>query len=361
MSKQANKTLIGAFILGAVALTVVAILALGGGNLFGETRRYVMYFPGSVKGLGVGAPVQLKGVTVGTVKEIHLVYDRWENLFLTEVLLEVPEEGSVKIIKNRDEKESQKERFILKTTVETMIANGLRAKLQLQSFVTGQLLVALDFYPDAPVNLMGFDNDYEELPTLPSDMEALAKTFDAVDFQSIVDSAKNAINGIEDLATSPKLHEAMGTLNDTLSVYRQLATNLDRHVVQLSSEVTMTMADARHLIQTADGQIPPMATEITGTAADLRKTIANLDNRLQPLMQNLENTTIAARHAFQQAEAMLSNLTTLSEDDSAFVYQIEETLAEVKKAAGALAVLTGYLGRHPEALLRGRQSAEERK
>ena len=72
MTSPVNKSLIGAFVVGALALAVVGILALGSGSLFRESNRYVLYFSGSVKGLGLGAPVQLKGVTIGKVTAIHL-------------------------------------------------------------------------------------------------------------------------------------------------------------------------------------------------------------------------------------------------------------------------------------------------
>jgi paraquat-inducible protein B len=62
MGRRANPTLIGAFIIGAVALIVIGLLILGRGHFFSETRTFVLYFEGSVKGLNVGAPVDLQGL-----------------------------------------------------------------------------------------------------------------------------------------------------------------------------------------------------------------------------------------------------------------------------------------------------------
>jgi hypothetical protein len=102
------------------------------------------------------------------------------------------------------------------TSIHSLIEAGLRAKLEAQSFVTGQLLVAFDFYPDTPVSLMGFKDDMQELPTLPSDMEALAKTFDTIDFPAVAESISNAAKGIDELANSPELREAVASVNDTV-------------------------------------------------------------------------------------------------------------------------------------------------
>lgn len=360
MKKETNKTLIGAFIVGAAALVVIGIFAFGGGGLFKASNRYAMYFSGSVKGLSVGAPVQLKGVPVGKVTQINLVYSPREKLFYTQVLIDVPE-GAVKMRGEGDGIGSKKKILSTDDAVDDMIEKGLRAKLELQSFVTGQLLVAFDFYPDTPVKLLALEDDLEELPTLPSDLDALAKTLDGIDFQSIIDAIKDAATGIDKLANSPELHAAVTTANDTLKDYRKLAVKLDRHVARLSGELETALADVRHLVKTADGEIPPMAAGITDTAADLRKTIASLDRRLAPVLENIGETAAAARSTIQRAEAMLTNLSYLSDEDSALVYQIDETLTEVKKAAGAMAVLADYLGRHPEALLKGKGEAPERK
>jgi len=75
MSRKANPTLIGAFVLGAVALAVVATLLLAGGSWFGERRQHVLYFEGAAQGLQVGAPVVFLGVKVGTVRQIQLGLD----------------------------------------------------------------------------------------------------------------------------------------------------------------------------------------------------------------------------------------------------------------------------------------------
>jgi paraquat-inducible protein B len=101
-----------------------------------------------------------------------------------------------------------------------------------------------------------------------------------------------------------------------------------------------------------------MTAGITDTAAEVRKTVAHLDNRLEPILKNMEATTASARDAFQQAQVMLGNLSHLSDRDSAVVYRIDRTMAELRKAATSLSALADYLNRHPEALLRGKKKVD---
>ena len=354
MGKFVNHTLIGAFIIGAVIIITLGILFLGSGSLFKHSYKYVMYFTGSVKGLSVGAPVQLKGVTIGHVKEIHLVYNKDNSSFLNQVIFEVPE-GSVMMAGGSGKQGPEKKRLSSYTAVHQMIENGLRGKLQLQSIVTGQLLVAGDFYPETEVKLMNFDDEYVELPTLPSDMDALAKTLDKIDVEGIAESLQASAKGIERLVSDEGLHQTMETVNETLVAYRQLAVNLDRRVGQLSTSVDAALTDFRQMINTADGEISPMATRIADAAADLSHTLSDLHQRLQPVLDNTEATTAAAVSALQQAGTLMDNLAYLSDEDSSFVYRIDEAMRELKKAAAALSVLAEYLGRHPESLLQGRQ------
>ena len=358
MKTEINKTMIGAFIVGALVLAVVGILAVGGGGLFRDSERYDLYFSGSVKGLQVGAPVQLKGVPIGQVVHLNLVYSERDSTFFTHVIIDIPV-GAVQTIEVGGNTEKSGRPIDDENLVNNLIKAGLRAKLVLQSFLTGQLIVAFDFYPDSEIIIRNLESEYQELPTLPSDMEALTKTLDGLDFQEIVESIKNAATGIDRLANSPDLHEAARTANDTLKQYRQLAVNLNGRVTELSGALDVTLADVRKLMNATTSQIDPVAEGITGTTDDLRAAVADMNNRLAPILENLDEATGAAKSALEQAEVLMTNLSYLADEDSAMVYQVNETLSELQQAARALQVLTDYLARHPDALLKGKSTEEE--
>ena len=150
MSKPANKTLIGVFVIGAIVLAIIAVIIFGSGKFFAEKMPLVMYFEGSVAGLNVGSPVMFKGVKVGVVKDIVLRFDSNNISFLIPVYAELDPKRFHVIGKIADETELDKE----------LIKRGLRARLELQSMVTGQLMVDLDFYPDKPAKLVGLDKGY---------------------------------------------------------------------------------------------------------------------------------------------------------------------------------------------------------
>ena len=348
MAKKVNATLIGVFIIGAITLLVASILALGGTSLFKDSDHFVLYFSGSVKGLGIGAPVQLKGVTLGKVTAINLVYDLKNESFLNRVAFEITE-GAIKVCGSPQKVKELSDASTIEETVDKLVADGLRAKLKIQSVVTGQLLVAFDFYPDTPIDRVGLADELHELPTLPSDMDALEQTLENLDIGGLVDSIKSAARGFDALVNSASMQTLAANLNQTLAGYRQLADDL-------KTETRATLADARRLIRTTETQIPPVARGITGTAADLKKTITHLDRQIQPVMASIHAAVISADRAFTQADAMLTNMAYLSSEDSTLIYRIDETLTETRKAAHALALLADYLNRHPEALLRGKKA-----
>jgi paraquat-inducible protein B len=357
MKKDVNTIFIGAFMLGAVVLAIIVIFALGEGNLFRKNDRYVLYFTGSVKGLSVGAPVTLKGITIGQVVDINPIYDASDNSFLNQVIFQVPE-TIVQIIGQPQEDGLGKKLLTTDTTIDNMIDSGLRAKLQLQSVLTGQLQVAFDFFPDTPIRMMRFDDNLREYPTLPSEMETLAKTLEKIDLQVIAESISSAAQGIDKLANSPDLHETLVSIHTTINRYGQLAANLDNQVSRLATGMKATLADTRQLINSSKAQLTPMATGITDTAVEVGRAVANLNSRLDPLLENMETTTAAARDAFQQAQVMLGNLSHLSDQDSALIYRIDRTMTELGKAASSLSALADYLNRHPEALLRGKNKVD---
>lgn len=210
MSKKANKTLIGAFVVGAVVLLIISVIVLGSGFLFKRTNRYVLFFDGSIKGLSVGAPVILRGVKIGTVRDIHLVYDPTIEDLVIPVVIEV-ESSRIKNVPKRLSIDDYKE----------LIKSGLRAKLDIQSFITGQLMIGLDFYEDRPANLHEIAKKYPEIPTLPTSPD-IFQLMDELPIKEMADDLRQTVAGLSNLINS----EGSYGLNNTLKELSQAARSI---------------------------------------------------------------------------------------------------------------------------------------
>ena len=197
MAKQTSKTLIGGFVVGAVVLIVAGVLIFGSGKFFQESNRYVLYFRGSLKGLNVGAPVLFQGVQVGSIIDITIQANA------EDLTSQIP--VTIQILPKKFKVVRGKIRTDPYENINVLIERGLRAQLQLQSFVTGQLMIGLDYYPDTPVRLVGIDPEYPEIPTIPTPLETLSKTFRDLNLEELVARVMSAVKGIEKFVNSPEL------------------------------------------------------------------------------------------------------------------------------------------------------------
>ena len=330
MTKKANPKVIGGFVVGAVVLAAIGIIIFGSGKFFAEKHEWVLYFPGSVKGLSVGAPVTLQGVQIGTVIDVKVVFDRETLTFHTPVYIETfPDrikdigeyigETAESIATDPDE------------AIKLLVERGLRAKLELQSLVTGKLQVSFSMHPGTPVHYVGLEKKVPELPTLPTAMEQLAKTLEKLPIKEMVDDVRNALAAIEKLATSPDLAEAVTALNNTLQDFGKLARN-------------------------ANGRLGPLVTSIEETLGDTRKLVNNVDTQVEPTFADLQKALNSADLALKQAKVTLASLDTVVGVDSAIMWELNNTLIELRSMARQVNALVSYLQRRPDALIRGKAS-----
>jgi len=349
MAKEANKALIGAFVVGAVALIVVAILLFGGGRFFKQSMNLVAYFDGSVKGLGIGSKVQLKGVTVGQVKDVRLLFNPEKLAFINRVLIESAP-GKISGYSDIEDTITLQELPLTpEEIIDQLINRGLRAQLDQESFVTGKSLVVLDFLPETRIKLRGIEPDYIEIPTVPTDFEKIAKTFSELPLEDLVFQTRDAVAGINNLVRSSELKEAIEALNQTLKNAGALVENIDKQVNPLASRLDETLKDYGKLARNIDTHVGPMATSITETAQDTQKLIKNADHRLDDVL-------VSAQAALEQIKKALVPVQDFASENSSFRYNLSQTLQELTEASRAIRELADYLERHPETLLRGKSA-----
>jgi paraquat-inducible protein B len=155
VSARANPTAIGAFVVGAIALAVAGLVILGGLQIFKKELPFVMFFEGSLGGLDIGAPVEIRGVKIGTVTRIRLFARKQQIAVYVNIDPSLLPKGS-EVVAGKV------------VAVEELIKDGLRAQLQTQSLLTGQLLIYLDYFPGTPIVLTRLDPTVPEIPTVPT-------------------------------------------------------------------------------------------------------------------------------------------------------------------------------------------------
>ena len=229
MAKKVSKTLIGGFVVGAVVLIVAGVAIFGSGKFFKEKRNYVLFFQGSLKGLNKGSPVVFRGVKIGSVIDIAIQVDAEDLTVQIPVLIETdPTHFEVKRGQKLMDTEEQ---------LPILIERGLRAQLQLQSFVTGQLIVAIDFHPDTPVNLVGIDTGYPEIPTIRTPLEQLSETLKDLPLEELVHKLTSAVEGIDKFVNSPELTGSVSSLHLALEDVRKLIRNIDSQIGPLATGI----------------------------------------------------------------------------------------------------------------------------
>ena len=356
MAKQANKTAVGLFVVGAIALLVAALIIFGGGKFFRETHRYVAFFEGSVKGLSVGAPVMFRGVRIGKVDDFQVYFDLKDEKFKIPVLITLyPDKvHGIGIDIEKDWTDEQNE-----TLWQDMLNEGFRAELQMQSLVTGQLAIQLDFYPNAPLKLYGIEefdlpSDAREIPTVQSGLQQLTKTIEQIPLDQIVEDVRNTIKGINELINSPETAKTLHYFKQTMQEARDLLRHIDEKVDPLFAQVDQTLKDTQGLIRNVNGQVDPLATSITSTSDDARRLINNVNGRIEPMQTDWAETTKELRDALQAAEGALQSIDQMVDENSEFRYQAEAFLSEITLMARSLRAFANYLERNPDALLRGK-------
>lgn len=342
MSKQANPTVIGGFVLGAVALVVIAVLVFSSGTWLRERIEMITYFPSSVQGLYVGAQVQFQGVPIGQVTGIGVDYLPERESFRIPVHYEIwPKD--VRVLGSIGEADT---REVLQRLVDE---KGLRARLESVSFVTGQYLVALSLNPELP------ERPYPADPTGPIRVPAMPATRDRVEemvlnlhLERLVNTATDTLAALEQIVASGDTASAIQHLNATLAEAKNLLENLNATLVPVAERFDRTLAQYGSLAETLEGRIDGLADRLEAASAALVRLADSVDAEVGPL-------TEAATGAIEEAGAAMRSVRTLTGEDSPTRYQLERLLTEAARAARSAGNLADYLERHPEALLQGKR------
>ncbi len=332
MSRKANPTLIGFFVLGAMFLAVGAVVFFGSLKLFSESEDFIVYFDEAVSGLEVGAPVKFRGVPIGKVKEIFIRYNQEEESDHIPVIIEL----DISLLNSSlgvDVDIRDEEVFI------QIVNQGYRAQLVTESFITGLLYIEIDIDLDAGrPHFIQEEAIYKEFPSKPSLTAALGNTaqeviamLGALDVQSINDE----LVGVLTRANKALAQIEFARINDSVIRAADSATELMR-----SEKITTTLESVNKTLK-----------EFETLAADLRAKIDPVLSKADETNGEIQKTLQKIREASDQIERTLS-------PDSSVRYELENTLAELAELAESIRLLTDYLERNPRAFLTGKELPE---
>lgn len=340
MAKQWNKTVIGVFVLSGIALLILSVILFGGGRFFGEKHRFVLFFQGSIRGLAAGAPVVLQGVQVGSVERIFLQEDpNTQALRIPVIISLVPDQIDTGGVKLGD----------LEEAVQNLIAKGLKGQLTIQSLVTGQLIIELDFFPDLPTRLVGSDLPYMEIPTIPSSLEQIARTIEKIPVQQLFEKLVAAVDGIERTINAPEIKEALKAIQLTAQGTERLVTRADGVV-----------AGADRMLEKLDRQVGALGASLKTASENAGRLLDNIDAQVGPLGLEARKTLDATRQLLANAQSTVDGVDGFVGQRSELRQRLNRSLEEITAAARALRALSDLLERHPEVLLRGKSGLERR-
>ena len=348
MSKAISPTAIGGFTIGALALLIMGILIFGGGQFFNKNKaKYVIFFDSSLNGLEVGAPVKMQGVKIGSVKEIVLQIHSQSGKVYKPVVVEIEGNNFVDMEGKQYVDESASIEQQIKDR-EKLVATGFRARLEMQSLLTGLLYVDFDRHQDELVVYTGLNyNDLLELPAVPTTVDQLRSTIseiikrvDKLPLENIIIDTAATMSELRKLLESDEIKQSQVAMAKTLNETEKAVAILNRHLDHLLKDTHQTIQSTQSLIK------------------DSRTTVQDVHKELRPLFITANKALNEATLTLEQSRGTLAGInTTLKGFDDTLGPEssFNDTLQTLNKTARSVKDLSDYLERHPESLLSGKE------
>jgi paraquat-inducible protein B len=330
MSRRANPTLIGLFLLGALGIVIAGIAVLASGSWFQRNETFISYFPESVNGLENGAPVKFQGVPVGRITGINIQIDPRDDSFQVPVEFEI---DLPRLTTSRGTYVNLVDTVVLRQ----QIAKGLRAQLQTESFVTGVLYLELSYRLDSAPPRLYADTArlFPQIPTSPSLMNALGG------------GAGSILSEMVKILTK---------VNGLLS---------DMNVKEINAAVVQSAKAVQELMSTPEiratlRQMPATAAQLNRAMAQTERLAARVSGAIDPLQTSLTGVSKEAITTLQALQRTLDEMHGLISQDTGPGYALTGTLKSLQEAADALRVLIQSLDQNPDMLLRGKKPPERK-
>ncbi|MEI7608371.1 MAG: MlaD family protein [Rhodospirillaceae bacterium] len=313
---------IGLFVVGALTLAATGLIAFGATSYFEHRPRAVTFFHGSVAGLAAGAPVTFRGVPVGKVVDIALQINSASGTAHIPVIMEF-DPDRIAITGDTGGHPGG--------LTANMLAAGLGASLVMQSLITGQLAIELDYHPAHEETLTGIDLHLPEIPEARGGFSAMKDTITRLPLQELVDDAATTLRLIKELASAPEIREIM----------------------KYAAEAAKSAAAVAAVAETLAPGMTKDAGDAAGAAARAAGTAEALMNKLQPKL-------LAALAEFDGllgtggAGRVVADVHALLAPRSRLLQDIQSLVHNLAAASGALRSFADQIDRNPNALVIGR-------
>jgi paraquat-inducible protein B len=321
--------MIGLFLIGAVVLAVVGVATLASATWFSPQSTFISFFQESVNGLEPGAAVKFQGAPVGRVTEIMIQIDERGKTFRVPVRYDI---DLTRLTTSTGAFVDLDEELVLRQ----QIADGLRAQLQMESIVTGQLYLELSYNVEArPAEFEAGPTPYPEIPTSPSLLAAIGTGAGSLvaDVLKILFRVNELLEGVD-----------MQGINAAVVASAQSVQRLVE-----SPEILAAMS-----------QVPGMTTQVSETMEELKRLAERMGAGMDPMQSQLEETSREMVLTLQALRKSIDETHEMLTADSGVGYRLEQALASFAEAAEAMRVLAVTLERNPDMLLRGKKPGGER-
>lgn len=313
---------VGSFVLGGIALGVVAVLVFGGIRLFTRTIPVTVVFQGSVAGLAVGSPVTFRGVQIGSVAQIS-VHVRGENQEpMIPVVLDI-EPSRITWPSGR----TMDNYYGLKHAID----RGLRAQLSSVSLVTGQLDVDFEFLPNSPAKYSDLPVGVTEVPTVPSDMQHLKDQLLQMDLPELAKDARGALVSA-----------------------RQVLNHVDGKIDPLADSIHHVATSAQATLDTATGALRSVQADAARTLDSIEKLANETRHQVAAKGRTLDPVLASANQATANANKLLISLNGMVGPGTPMRGNLEASLRDLAASASSLRDLTRNLQRNPAGTLFGK-------
>jgi paraquat-inducible protein B len=323
MKKKFNPTVVGAFVLGALALTVGGIIAFGSSHWFSKPARFTAFFNESVQGLEIGSAVKLRGVRVGQVAEIGVDYDPQSRKSKVAVVCEMENN---RITDNLGRVIKITETDALKK----LIREGLYAKMRLTG-ITGMQIIELDFADPQKTPVAAIPQNQGRSVVMPTV---------ASGFTEFADTASEILKSLKEMK--------LGALTTDLQL---LITNVNTKITSMDLErmVTRVAAAAEAFEKLVGGaHSSGVVTNINEAVTQVRTLATSLDSEVISLGAEAKETLAKFSRAAEAVQKTLGPDAGLGDSAVKALKQLEEAAASIQR-------LADYLERNPNAIISGKK------